>query len=460
MIGACVTALSAAIPAAARAATTAAPSAANLVASIAAEAAVANGADTAWVLTSTALVLFMTLPGLAIFYAGLVKQRNAISLLMQTFSIAAVMTVLWTVCGYSLSFSEVGMVEGKVGLHSFIGGLDKCFFRGITEHSLTGTIPELLWAAFQMTFAIITPALMVGAWAERMKYAPKMIFIVLWSFLVYFPAAHSVWGGPGAYFADMGVLDFAGGIVVHVTAGIGALLACIMVGPRRDNAMKPHNLPLMAMGTGMLWVGWYGFNAGSAVTAGGAAAMALLVTQISAATAACVWSAVDWVTEGKPSMLGLGTGAIAGLASITPASGFVGPVGALIIGATAGLVCRFFSFEIKEKFGYDDSLDVFGVHGVGGFVGTLLVGFLCHPMFGGNQVGVNMLHQFGVQAFAAFSTAAYTLVASYVCLKIAGALCGGLRATAEEEESGLDSSMHGEEAYSIMSMDEDKPMTA
>mmetsp|Transcript_72142 Transcript_72142/g.227645 ORF Transcript_72142/g.227645 Transcript_72142/m.227645 type:complete len:576 (-) Transcript_72142:33-1760(-) len=405
-----------------------------------------DSGDTAWILTSTALVLFMTIPGLSLFYAGLVKKKNVLSVLMHCFAITCLMTIMWTVFGYSMAFSTVGMVEGTTNLASFVGGFDKIFLNGVTVNSVTGTIPELLWFVFQMTFAIITPGLMVGAFVERFKFSAMLAFVALWSTVVYFPVCHAVWAGAGSYFGDMGVLDFAGGIVVHITAGVAALLACIMVGPRKENEMTPHNLPMTVTGTGMLWVGWYGFNAGSAAAAGGAAAMAAVVTQISAATAAFLWMIQDWVETGKPSMLGIATGSIAGLAAITPASGFVGPIGALAIGTVSSFVCRYFSIVLKEKFGYDDSLDVFGVHGVGGFVGTLLVGVFCSEVFGGNMGAVSIAKQFGIQTYAAAATTVYTLVTTYIILKFVDATIG-IRIDDKGEEEGLDKADHGEEGY-------------
>eukprot|EP01023_Acetabularia_acetabulum_P065121 TRINITY_DN8586_c0_g1_i3.p1 TRINITY_DN8586_c0_g1~~TRINITY_DN8586_c0_g1_i3.p1 ORF type:complete len:590 (+),score=122.94 TRINITY_DN8586_c0_g1_i3:68-1771(+) len=422
----------------------------NEVYTVSQEEAGIDSGDTAWILTSTALVLFMTIPGLSLFYAGLVRQRNVLSVLMHCFSITAMMTVLWTVAGYSLSFSTTGMQEGVINTNSFLGNLDKAFLNGVTEANAVGTIPEFLWFTFQMTFAIITPALMVGAFAERMKFSAMMLFVALFSFVVYFPVCHMVWSGPGAFFGDMGVLDFAGGIVVHITAGIAALLACVMVGPRKENKMVPHNLPMTVAGTGMLWVGWYGFNAGSAAAASAAAAQAMVVTQISAATAAMVWMFLDWQFQKKPTMLGMATGSIAGLAAITPASGFVGVPGALVIGTVSAIICRWFALSIKDYFGYDDSLDVFGVHGIGGFIGTILVGIFGSDQFGGNQVGMSIANQLGVQTFAATSTAIYTLIASYILIKIVASVCGGLRVSESDEANptvGVDGADFGEAGY-------------
>lgn len=406
-------------------------------------------ADTAWILTSSALVLFMTIPGLSAFYGGLVKRKNMLSVLMQCFAITCMMTLVWMVCGYSLSFSSVGMVEGGRGLHSFIGGMDKAFLNGISMASVNGSIPEALWCIYQMTFAIITPALMVGSLVERMKFSAVMWYSLLWVFAVYFPACHMVWGGSGAFFNDLGVIDFAGGIVVHITAGVGALVASKMLGPRKDNRLVAGNLVLTVIGTGMLWCGWFGFNGGSAAAAGAEAAFAILATQISAAAAGLVWMFQDIKETGKASMLGIATGAVGGLATITPAAGSVGPVGALCIGGLAGVVCRWFSTTVKEKFGYDDSLDVFGVHGVGGFLGTCVLGIFGSKCFGG-FVATPMVRQTLIQCGAALGTAAYTAVASWFCLKIVRMICGGLRVPDEVEGGeGLDTWCHGESCYTL-----------
>ena len=407
------------------------------------------GADTCWILISSALVLFMTIPGLAAFYAGLVRRTNTLSVLIQCFALTAHMSVLWFLCGYSLSFSDVGMKEGVTTLASFIGGWDKVGLAGVTAASVAGTIPEALWVLYQMTFAIITPALMIGALVERMKFNAVMWFSTLWMFAVYFPACHMVWGGPGAFFADMGVLDFAGGIVVHITAGIGALVAAMYLGERKENKMHQGNLVLTFLGTAMLWVGWFGFNGGSAGAASAGAAFACLATQLSASVAAIVWTALDVIENGKVSVLGTCTASIAGLAAITPAAGFVGPVGACLMGLASAIVCRFFSTTVKEKFGYDDALDVFGVHGVGGFLGTILLGVLAHPALGGFN-DVPMMKQTIVQVIAAVSTAVYTAGASWACLKLTDKITGGIRVPAEAEELGLDVYSHGETAYTPM----------
>lgn len=408
--------------------------------------------DTAFILVATALVLFMNIPGLALFYAGLVRRKNVLSVLMQCFVLTAVMTVVWLICGYSMAFSTAGMVEGQKNLNSFIGGFDLVMLKNVTADSVPDglTIPTLLHFVFQMTFFIITPALMVGAFVERIKFSAVLWFTVLWNLIVYAPVCHMVWGGGGGYFADMGVQDFAGGIVVHITAGVGALVACIMLGVRKGypkKQMMPHNLPMTVTGAAMLWVGWFGFNGGSALGANGGAASAIVVTQISAAVATLVWMSLEWMKFGKPSMLGAATGSIAGLAAITPASGTVGPIGALAIGAVSGFVCWWASTVLKQKLGYDDSLDVFGVHGVGGFIGTILLGVFMAPVFGGvGGADFSISKQVGVQLFAGVATGVYTAIATFVILKVVGGLVG-LRVSEVEEEEGLDLAYHGEEAY-------------
>jgi ammonium transporter, Amt family len=407
--------------------------------------------DTAWILASTALVLFMTIPGLALFYGGLVRTKNVLSVLMQCLALTALMTILWLVVGYSLAFDATGMVEGETGLHSFIGGLGRVFLSGVDSGTLSGSIPEVLFFAFQGTFAIITPALIIGAFAERMRFSAVLLFSTLWLVVVYAPICHMTWGGAGGYFADMGVFDFAGGIVVHITAGVAALVACIMIGPRTGygkTPMPPHNLTMCVTGTGMLWVGWYGFNGGSALGANGDAAMAITVTQVSASTAALTWMGIEWIKHKKPSVLGIATGAIAGLAAITPAAGVVGPVGGLAIGFTSGALCYLASTTIKAKFGYDDSLDVFGVHGVGGFIGTVMAGIFGAAALGGNQVDLAIGSQVSVQLIAALITAAWAGVASFVLLKITD-LTVGLRATEDDERMGLDLALHDETGYNF-----------
>ncbi len=405
--------------------------------------------DTAWILISTALVLFMTIPGLALFYGGLVRTKNVLSVLMQCLALTAMLSVLWLAFGYSLAFDSTGMVAGATGLPAFIGGFSKAFLFGIDGDTVSGTIPEILFFAFQMTFAVITPALIVGAFAERMKFSAMLWFTGLWLILVYLPICHMTWGGEGGFFADRNVFDFAGGIVVHITAGVAALVACIVIGPRDGypkTAMIPHNLTMTLTGTGMLWVGWFGFNGGSALGANGQAAMAITVTHISASVAALTWMAIEWFLHKKPSALGLATGAIAGLAAVTPASGFIGPIGGVAIGLASGSICFIASTSIKRRFGYDDSLDVFGVHGVGGFVGTILVAFFAAESFGGNQVGLDIGSQLGAQTMAAVTTAAYTAAVSYALLKLIDVTIG-LRVTQLEETQGLDIALHEETGY-------------
>jgi Amt family ammonium transporter len=407
--------------------------------------------DTAWLLTASALVLFMTIPGLSLFYGGLVRTKNVLSLLMQCFVLTALVTLLWLAYGYSLAFDTSGMAEGVVNLNSFVGSFGKAFLSGVGVDSVTGTIPEPLFFAFQLTFAIITPALIVGAFAERMKFSAMLWFMAGWLTFVYLPVCHMTWSGPGGFYFDLGVLDFAGGIVVHVTAGIAALVMAILLGARRGwpaTPMPPHNLTLTVAGTGMLWVGWYGFNAGSALGANGSAAMALVVTQISAATAALTWMAIEWVSGGRPSVLGIVTGSVAGLAAITPASGFVGPVGALGIGLASGGACYFASVVLKRKLGYDDSLDVFGVHGVGGYIGTVLAGVFASEVFGGLKGDLSIGRQLGVQLLAASLTAVYAGVMTYAIAKVVDALIG-LRIADVGEDLGLDLHQHGESGYNL-----------
>jgi Amt family ammonium transporter len=410
-----------------------------------------DSGDTAWILTSTALVLFMTIPGLALFYGGLVRTKNVLSVLMQCFALTAMVTVLWLIFGYSLAFDSTGMQAGVTGLHSFIGSFAKSFLRGVDGSTPSGSIPEVLFFCFQMTFAIITPALIVGTFAERMKFSAMLAFSAVWLILVYTPICHMTWGGEGSFFGDLGVFDFAGGIVVHITAGVAALVACIVIGPRRGypvTAMPPHNMTMCVTGTGMLWVGWYGFNGGSALTSSGDAAMAVAVTQISAATAALTWMGIEWVRHGTPSALGLATGAIAGLAAVTPASGFIGPVGGLSIGLASGALCFLASTTVKRALGYDDSLDVFGVHGVGGFVGTVLAGIFAAGAFGGNQGDLAIGRQLGVQLGAAGFTVVYTAIVSWGILKAVDAALG-LRVDETSESRGLDLTLHNETGYNL-----------
>tara|TARA_Y100001934_G_scaffold106578_1_gene130998 strand:+ start:123 stop:1415 length:1293 start_codon:yes stop_codon:yes gene_type:complete len=397
--------------------------------------------DTAWILISTGLVLFMMIPGLAMFYAGLVRTRNVLSVFMHCFGITALITILWTVCGYSLAFTAN---------NPFIGGFSKTFLSGITGDSMWGTIPEVLFFVFQMTFAIITPGLFVGAFAERMKFSAVLWFSALWCIVVYLPVTHMVWG-EGGYFSTLGVFDFAGGIVVHITAGSAALVAAILVGKRQgypETPMPPHNMTMNLIGTAMLWVGWFGFNGGSALAANGQAAMAVVVTQISPSVAALTWIFIEWIKNGKPSALGFATGAIAGLAAITPASGWVGPLGAVVIGFVSSVVAYWAATWLKRTAGYDDALDVVGVHGFGGLVGTLLVAFFASAALGGTEEGLDMGKQFGVQAYAVVAVTIYTLIASLIILKIIDAICG-LRVDEQAETGGLDLAEHGEVGYDL-----------
>ncbi len=411
-----------------------------------------DSGDTAWILVATALVLFMTIPALALFYGGLVRTKNVLSVLMQCLALTALMSIVWVVCGYSLAFDTTGMVPGEVNIHSFVGGFSKAMMNGVTPDSVSGTIPEILFAVFQMTFAIITPALMIGAFAERMKFSAVLAFSTIWLLVVYIPICHMTWAGAGGLFYDWGVMDFAGGIVVHITAGLGALVACVMIGPRSGypkHLEPPHNMTMTVTGTAMLWVGWFGFNAGSALAADGTAAMALLVTHLSASTATMVWLLIEWFKLGKPSVLGAATGSIAGLAAITPASGFVGPLGALAIGATSAVMCYLFATAIKRKVGYDDSLDVFGVHGIGGMVGTVLCGVFASSLLGGNDGGnatYNIASKVTTQVMAAASAAIYTVIATFIILKVLQ-LTIGLRVDGTSEAKGLDLTEHEERGY-------------
>ncbi|MBT8120044.1 MAG: ammonium transporter [Gammaproteobacteria bacterium] len=399
--------------------------------------------DTAWILTSTALVLFMTLPGLALFYGGLVRAKNVLSVLMQCFAIACVVSILWVVYGYSIAFGDGG------SMNAWFGGLDNAFLANVTRDSLSGTLPESVFVMFQMTFAIITPALIVGGFAERMKFSSMLLFSIIWVSIVYFPVCHWVWGG--GWLAEMGLLDFAGGTVVHITAGVAALVCALVMGNRNGfpgTPMMPHNMTMSVTGAGMLWVGWFGFNGGSAVAANGDAGMAMLVTHISAACGAMTWAAMEWIRYGRPSALGTVTGMVAGLGTITPASGFVGPMGALVIGISAGFVCFFATSFIKQKLRIDDSLDVFPVHGVGGILGTLCAGIFVSAGLGGAGYaeGMNMGSQLGVQLTGVIATIVFTAVATFVSLKIVDMVLG-LRVTDEEETEGLDINQHDERGY-------------
>lgn len=407
----------------------------------------ADSGDTAWILTATALVLFMTLPGLSFFYGGLVRSKNVLSVLMQCFAIACGASLIWLIAGYSLAFGEG---------NAFIGDLSNMFLANSDKSSLSGTLPEPLFFMFQMTFAIITPALMVGGFAERMKFSSVLLFSFAWLILVYLPVCHWVWGG--GWLAKIGLLDFAGGTVVHITAGVGALVAAMYIKNRHgygSASMIPHNLTMTVGGAGMLWVGWFGFNGGSAVAANGDAAMAMLVTHVSAAAGSLAWMTIEWIKYGKPSVLGIVTGMVAGLGTITPASGYVGPAAALVIGLTAGVVCFYFTNLIKQVWKIDDSLDVFPVHGIGGILGTFLAGIFCSPDlgifsgygFGGDNTSIG--EQLGVQVVGIFATFVYTAVVSLVLLKVVDILTKGIRVTPEQEQQGLDISSHEERGYNL-----------
>jgi ammonium transporter, Amt family len=403
-------------------------------------------ANTAWILTATALVLFMTIPGLSLFYAGLVRSKNVLSVLMQCFVITCLVSMLWFMGVYSLAFSEG---------NEFIGGLGKAFMAGVDKSAVVGDIPETVFSMFQLTFAIITPALIVGGFAERMKFSAMLLFTALWLVLVYAPITHWVWGG--GWLGSMGLLDFAGGTVVHITAGVGALVAAIVMGNRQGfptTPMTPHNLTMTVTGAGMLWVGWFGFNAGSALAANGDAGMAMMVTHFSAAAGALTWMACEWIKYGKPSALGIVTGMVAGLGTITPASGYVGPAAAIVIGFSAGITCFFATNYIKRTLRIDDSLDVFPVHGVGGILGTLLAGVFASPALGifsghGFAEGIdNMGQQLNVQFIGVLSTLIYTAIITYIILKIIDFTLG-LRVSDEEENEGLDLVLHEERGYDI-----------
>ena len=408
----------------------------------AATAATLSDGNTAWLLTATALVLFMTLPGLALFYGGLVQSRNVLSVLMHCFAIAAIVSVVWLVAGYTLAFGDGGAVN------AWIGGLSKMFLTGVGTNALSGTIPETAFFMFQMTFAIITPALIIGAYVERIRFCAVVVFTILWSVIVYAPVAHWVWGG--GFLATLGVQDFAGGIVVHLTSGLSAIIVAIMLGARRKfphEVFPPHSPGMVMTGAGMLWVGWYGFNGGSALAADGAAAMAITVTHISAATAACTWMAVEYLRYGRASCIGAVTGAVAGLATVTPASGFIGPIGGFACGLIAGIICFEAVAIVKQKLRIDDSLDVMAVHGVGGITGTLLTAVFGAPSLGGLGLSkLTMSGQLAVQATGLAAVAAWTFVAT-VAIVIVVRRTVGLRASAEDEVEGLDITAHGERAY-------------
>ena len=403
-----------------------------------------SAGDTAWMLTAMALVLFMTIPGLSLFYAGMVRSKNVLSVLMQCFAITSLVTVLWALYAYSVAFGA----EGK-----YWGGLGEAFLKGVTVDSMSGTIPETVFMAFQMTFAIITPALIVGAFAERMKFSAMLWFMGLWLTIVYAPICHWVWGS-GGWLGGKGILDFAGGTVVHINAGIAGFVACLVMGKRKgypSTPMMPHNLTYTVVGASLLWVGWFGFNAGSAVAANGTAGMAMAVTQIATASAALGWMFAEWISHGKPTTLGIASGAVAGLVAITPASGFVGPMGSIAIGVAAGVICFLAATKLKKAIGYDDSLDVFGVHAIGGIVGALLTGVFCAESLGGVGFGVEsggMAAQLSVQILGIVSTLVWSGLGSLIILKVIDAVIG-LRVTEEEETEGLDIVLHDERGYSL-----------
>jgi Amt family ammonium transporter len=404
-----------------------------------------SAGDTAWMLTATALVLMMTIPGLSLFYAGMVRAKNALSVMMQCFAITALVTVIWTLYGYSLAFSDGG------ALQSFIGGLENFLLLAVHVDSLSGTIPESVFAMFQLTFAIITPALIVGAFAERMKFSAMLWFSGLWVTLVYFPVAHWVWGG--GWLGEMGALDFAGGTVVHINAGVAGLVAALVLGKRRGygtTAMAPHSLMLTLVGASMLWVGWFGFNAGSELAADGVSGMAMAVTQIATAAAALTWMLAEWARHGKPSALGIASGAVGGLVAITPAAGFVGPGGALVIGVVAGFGCFWGATTLKKRLGYDDSLDCFGVHGIGGIIGAMLTGVFVAGSLGGSGLaeGVTMGGQVWIQFVAVIATVVYDALLTLLILKGLDAVLG-LRVSDDQETEGLDLALHDERGYTL-----------
>ena len=407
-----------------------------------------SSGDTAWMITATVLVLFMTVPGLSLFYAGMVRSKNVLSVMMQCFAITCLMTILWALCGYSLAFGDGGSMNG------YWGGFSNALLANMSVDSMSGTIPESVFMTFQMTFAIITPALIVGAFAERMKFSAMLIFMAFWVIFVYAPICHWVWGG-GWLGSKFAILDFAGGTVVHINAGIAGLVACIVLGKRKGyptTAMPPHNLTLTLIGAAMLWVGWFGFNAGSELAADGVAGMAMAVTQIATATAALSWMFAEWMTHGKPSALGLASGAVAGLVAITPACGSVGPMGAMVIGLASGFLCFKAASTLKRKLGYDDALDVFGVHAVGGIVGALLTGVFSATTLGvfsgqGLADGVSGIGgQVFNQSVAIIVTIIYCGTLSFIILKVIDAVIG-LRVSEEEEIAGLDLASHDERGY-------------
>ena len=410
-----------------------------------------DSGDTAWMLTASMLVLLMTIPGLTLFYGGMVRSKNLLSVLMQCFAITALVTVLWVLYGYSLAFSSAGMHTGAFGLHTIVGGLDRALLAGLAPASVHGTIPESVFVMFQLTFAIITPALIVGAFAERMKFSALLWFCGLWLTFVYLPMAHMVWGGPGSLLGDLGVIDFAGGTVVHINAGIAGLVACLVIGKRRGwphVPMPPHNLGYSVIGASMLWLGWFGFNAGSALAADGSAGMAMLVTQIAAAAAAIGWAGLEWAWHRRASVLGIVSGAVAGLVAVTPAAGTCGPGGALVLGFVTGVICFFTATKLKYRLGYDDALDVFGVHAIAGIVGALLTGPLASAALGGFGDVASAWGQLGIQAVGVGFTIVWSAGLSFAILKVLDRTLG-LRVDSEKEQIGLDLAEHEERAYNL-----------
>jgi Amt family ammonium transporter len=402
-----------------------------------------DSGDTAWMLTSSALVLFMLLPGLSLFYGGLVRSKNALSVVMQCFAIGCVASVIWFVIGYSLAFSDGG------SMNWFIGGTSKAFLSGVSFDSMSGTIPESVFIIFQMTFVMITPALFVGGFAERIRFGGMLLFSILWIFAVYLPLCHWVWGG--GWLSDLGLMDFAGGTVVHISAGITALVAALVIGSRKGfprSPMPPHNLTLTVAGAGMLWFGWFGFNAGSALVSDGSAGMTMLVTHLAAACGSLAWMTIEWIKHGKPSVLGIVTGMVAGLGTVTPASGYIGPIGGVALGVAGGVVCYFATQFIKRGLKLDDSLDVFPVHGVGGAMGTLLAAVFGAAALGGVGFDRSITGQLGVQAIGVLAAVGYTALVSYVIFKIVGAITP-LRVDEEEEDQGLDIICHDERGYNF-----------
>ena len=409
-----------------------------------------NHGDTAWMLTSTALVLMMTVPGLALYYAGMVRSKNVLSVMMHCFAITCIVTVLWALYAYSLAFTP-----GTGALNAIVGGTSRFFMHGVNTTQLSGTIPESVFMCFQMTFAIITPALIVGAFAERMKFAAMLIFMSLWLTFIYAPIAHMVWGG--GWLENKGVLDFAGGTVVHINSGIAGLVCALVLGKRKglgEAIMRPNNLGYTLVGASLLWVGWFGFNAGSEVAADGTAGTAMMATQIATAAAALAWMFAEWLIAGRPTVLGIASGAVAGLVAITPASGTAGPMGAIVIGIAAGVFCYLASTKLKNALGYDDALDAFGVHCIGGIIGALLTGVFAAPILGGfGTVGTAHGNSFGtqfvIQLMGVCTTLVWSGVGSFILLKVTSVLCGGLRVSEEQEAQGLDLSVHGEQGYHL-----------